>query len=68
MLHPECASCLQGHAARMEAIANAAPTDIAERARRAVYALGPMIDLADLSDDEIQHATDIIAAEFKASE
>lgn len=42
----------------------AAPANVAERARRAVYALGPMIELADLSDAEIERAVDIIAAEF----
>jgi hypothetical protein len=48
-----------------ERVADATPTDVAERARRAVYALGPMIELADLSDSEIQRAVDIITAEFQ---
>lgn len=42
----------------------ATPNDITGRARRAVYALGPMIELVDLSDDEIQRAVEIITAEF----
>lgn len=48
--------------------ARTTPSDITERARRAVYALGPMIELADLSDEEIERAVAIIAAEFGEGE
>lgn len=54
------------HRGMVDMLNRATPdSSITERARRVVYALGPMIDLADLSDDEIERAVTIIATEFQ---